>query len=126
MKRLIASFVILCLLFAYNLFTEKYVLDFCDSLNESLEICAENIKSKNLTLAEKNITAMLISWQKKDTFLSVIVGDEALIEPQKSIVSIYYCLLDKNYDSCLQGIRECQGYIREICDNTRTNLGNVM
>ena len=45
MKRLIASFVILCLLFAYNLFTEKYVLDFCDSLNESLEICAENIKS---------------------------------------------------------------------------------
>ena len=126
MKRLIASFVILCLLFAYNLFTEKYVLDFCDSLNESLEICSENIKSKNLTLAEKNITALLISWQKKDTFLSVIVGDEALIEPQKSIVSIYYCLLDKNYDSCLQAIRECQGYIREICDNTRTNLGNVM
>ena len=79
-------------------------------------LCAENIKSKNLTQADKNITALLISWQKNDTFLSVIVGDEALIEPQKSIVSIYYCLLDKNYDSCLQGIRECQGYIREICD----------
>ena len=126
MKRLLASFVVLSLIFAYNLFSEKYVLNYCKKLTANLEECADNIKDKNYLQAKNNVTKLLDSWQKRDTFLSVIVGDEALIEPQKSIISIYYCLEDENYDDCLQGIRECQGYIREIYDNTRTNLGNVM
>ena len=126
MKRLISSFVILCLLFAYNLFSERYVLSYCDELTASLEECADNIKSESYIKAADNITGLLDSWQKRDTFLSVVIGDEALIEPQKCIISIYYCLGDKSYDACLQSIRECQGYIREIYDNTRTNLGNVM
>ncbi len=126
MKRLITSFIILCLLFGYNIFAEIYVLDYCKKLENNLEICADNIKKKDFSQAQDNVSKLLDSWQKKDAFLSIIVGDEALLEPQKSIISIYYCLLDKNYDSCLHSIRECQGYIREIYDNTRTNLGNVM
>ncbi len=126
MKRLIMSLILLGLFFGYNLFSERYVLEYCKEIDSSLEICADCIKAKNFSLAEDTINNLLYSWQKKDTFLSIIIGDEALIEPQKTIISIYYCLLDGNYDSCLMDIRECQGHIREIYDNTRTNLGNVM
>lgn len=126
MKRLICSFVILGLLFYYNLFSERYVLKLCEDLDKKLEMCADCIKEKDLSSAESHVSELLSFWQEKDTLLSVFIGDGALIEPQKSVISIYYCLLDKNYESCLQGIRECQGYIREIYDNTRTNPGNVM
>lgn len=126
MKRLILSFIILALLICYNLFSEKYVLSLCEDLDKRLEMCAANIKENDLSAAESNISELLDFWQERDIFLSVIIGDQSLTEPQKSIISIYYCLRDENYEACLQGIRECQGYIREIYDNTRTDPGNVM
>ena len=126
MKRLIASFIIIVLIFGYNVFSERYVLSYCEELNSRLEECGDNIKEENYSQAKNNISDLLDSWQKRYTFLSVLIGDEALLEPQKIIVSIYYSISDESYDTCIQDIRECQGYIREIYFNTRTNLGNVM
>ena len=126
MKRLLFAFLVLCLLFVYNYYSEKYVLDYCSSVGFRLEDCANEIKEEKYSQAESTVSKILTEWEKKDIILSVFIGDSSIIEPQKSIISIYNSLGDKNYSYCLFAIRECQGYFHEIYENTQTNLGNVL
>ena len=126
MKRLILSFTVLCLLFVYNYFSEKYVLDYCTSLDNSLNECATQIKIKKYSSAKESANELIKNWEKYDSILSVFIGDGAVIEPQKSIISIYSSINDENYSYCLIAIRECQGYIHEIAENTQTNFANIL
>ena len=126
MKRLVFAFLVLSLLFVYNYCSEKYVLDYCSSVNFRLEDCANEIKEEKYSQAKNTVSEILIDWEKNDIILSVFIGDDSIIEPQKSIISLYQSLNDGNYSYCLFSIRECQGYFHEIYENTQTNLGNIL
>lgn len=126
MKRLIFSFVVFCLLFIYNYYSEKYVLDYCTKLESTLEKCAADLREKKYSSAKETADELMDSWEKNDIILSVFIGDESVVEPQKSIISIYHSIDDENYDYGLLAIRECQGYIHEIKENTQTNPANVL
>lgn len=126
MKRLVFSFLVLCLLFVYNYCSEKYVLDYCSEIYAELDICATEIKEENYSQAKSTVSKILNDWEQNDILLSVFIGDDSIIEPQKSIISLYQSINDENYSYCLLALRECQGYFHEIYENTQTNLGNVL
>jgi uncharacterized protein (DUF1015 family) len=126
MKRLIFSLVVLCLLFVYNYFSEKYVLDYCTKLESTLGKCAADLIEEKYSSAKETADELMNSWEENDILLSVFIGDGSVVEPQKSIISIYHSIKDENYDYCLLAIRECQGYIHEIKENTQTNPANVL
>ncbi len=126
MKRLVFAFLVLSLLFIYNYYSEKYVLDYCSELYYRLEDCAKEIKEEKYSQAKSTVSEILIDWEENDIILSVFIGDGSIVEPQKSIISLYQSVSDENYSYCLFAIRECQGYFHEIYENTQTNLGNVL
>ena len=126
MKRLVFSFIMICIMVAYNYFSEKYILDYCKEVDSILETCAEKIKEKNYSQAESTVSELLDNWENNDILLSVFIGDGSIVEPQKCIISIYNSFADENYSYCLLAIRECQGYFHEISENTQTNLSNVL
>ncbi|MBO5937331.1 MAG: DUF4363 family protein [Clostridia bacterium] len=126
MKRLIVSFAVLSLLFVYNYYSEKYVLDYCSYLDSTLERCADELKEKKYSSAENTADELMKSWEKNDIILSVFIGDSSVVEPEKSIISLYGSIGDKNYSYCLLAVRECQGYIHEICESTQTNFANIL
>ena len=126
MKRLCFAFLVLLSLGLYMLFTEIYVLKFCDNLGGLLEICATEISQEKYSQAESTVSKLYDLWEEKDDVLSVFIGDDSVIEPRKSIVSILLSLQDENYEECLINIRECQGYIHDIKENNSTNLSNIL
>ena len=126
MKRLIVSFLALCLLFVYNYYSEKYVLDYCSYLDSTLEKCGAQLREEKYSSAEKTADELMKSWEKNDIILSVFIGDSSVVEPEKSIISLYGSFADKNYSYCLLAVRECQGYIHEICESTQTNFANIL
>ena len=126
MKRLFAAFIILLVLGLYTFFAEIYVLNFCDNLSGILESCATEIAQEKYSQAESTVSKLYDLWEEKDDMLSVFIGDDSVVEPRKSIVSILLSLQDENYEECLINIRECQGYIHDIKENNSTNLSNIL
>ena len=126
MKRIILSFAVLTLLMVYNVFSEGFLIKYCDETLNMLEICAENIKNEAYSEAEVTAEKLLDSWEKRNTLLSVIIGDSDISKSYGNIVAIARCLDDTTYEECLSAIRECQGNIREIKEQNRTGLGNVL
>lgn len=126
MKRIILSFAVLTLLMVYNVFSEGFLIKYCDETLNMLEICAENIKNEAYSEAEVTADKLLDSWEKRNTLLSVIIGDSDISKSYGNIVAIARCLDDTTYEECLSAIRECQGNIREIKEQNRTGLGNVL
>ena len=126
MKRLILAFIILSILITYTFFSERFVNNFCSQATAVLEECALNITEEKYSHAESNASKLYDMWEENDILMSVLIGDDSVVEPQKSIVAILMSLKDENYDECLVTIRECQGYLHEITENNRTTLGNVL
>ena len=126
MKRLCVAFLIFLSLSLYNLYAEYYVLNLCDDLIEMLQICAEDIRQEKYSQAENAVSKLYDIWEEKDDILSVFIGDDSVIEPRKSIVSILLSIRDGNFDECLINIRECQGYFHDIKENNSTNLSNIL
>ncbi len=126
MKRLSFAFIILLLLVFYSIYAEFYVINFCDNLSGLLENCAGEISQEKYSQAESTVSKLYNIWEEKDDILSVFIGDDSVVEPRKSIVSILLALQDENYDECLINIRECQGYIHDIKENNSTNLSNIL
>ena len=126
MKRIILSFAVLTLLMVYNVFSEGFLIKYCDETLNMLEICAENIKNEAYSEAEVTADKLLDSWEKHNTLLSVIIGDSDISKSYGNIVAIARCLDDTTYEECISAIRECQGNIREIKEQNRTGLGNVL
>lgn len=126
MKRLCVSFLIFLSLSLYNLYAEYYVLNLCDDLIGMLQICAEDIRQEKYSQAENAVSKLYDIWEEKDDILSVFIGDDSVIEPRKSIVSIILSIRDGNFDECLINIRECQGYFHDIKENNSTNLSNIL
>lgn len=126
MKRLALAFSLLLILIMYTLFSEKYVLGLCEDVDSILQECALLITQEKYSQAESTVSKLYNLWEENDILLGVIIGDDAVKEPQKNIVSIRLSLADKNYGECLIAIRECQGYIHEISENNRTSLYNLL
>ena len=126
MKRLLFSFVLICILIVYSYFTEKYVIHYCSYLDNTLQKCADELKEEKYSSAKETADELMDSWEKNNILLSVFIGDDSVTEPQKSITNIYCSIYDENYSHCLLSIRECQGYIHEISENNHTNLANVL
>ena len=126
MKRLCIAFSILLVLSIYSVYSEIYVLRFCDRLNEMLESCAIEISQEKYSQAESTVSRLYDTWEEKDDILSVFIGDDSVVEPRKTIVSILLSLKDENYEECLINIRECQGYIHDIKENNSTNFSNIL
>ena len=126
MKRLILAFGLICILISYSLLTEKFILSFCDNINDTLQICADLIAEEKYSQAEHAVSMLYNIWEEKDDIMSAFIGDDSVVEPRKSIVSILLSLKDGNYDECLINIRECQGYIHDISENNSTNLSNIL
>ena len=126
MKRLFVAFIILLILGLYTFFAEIYVLSFCDNLSGILESCAAEIAQEKYSQAESTVSKLYDLWEEKDDILSVFIGDDSVVEPRKSIVSILLSLQDENYEECLINIRECQGYIHDIKENNSTNFSNIL
>lgn len=126
MKRILLSFTILSLLLIYNICSENYLMTYCEETIKMLEICAEDIKKEAYTEAEITADKLLESWEKNNTLLSTIIGDSDTCEAYGNIVAISRSLDDSMYDECLSAIRECQGNVREIKEQNRTSLGNVL
>ena len=102
------------------------MLNLCDELIEILENCAEDIRQEKYSQAESTVSKFYDFWEEKDDILSVFIGDDSVIEPRKSIVSILLSIRDGNFDECLINIRECQGYFHDIKENNSTNLSNIL
>lgn len=126
MKRLSLAFSVLLILVLYTFFAEKYVLDFCNDVDGILHDCALLITDEKYPQAQSTVSKLYDMWESNDEFLSIIVGDDTVREPQKSIVSIRLSFEDENYEECLITIRECQGYIHEISENNRISLFNLL
>ena len=126
MKRIILSFAVLTLLMVYNVYSEGFLIKYCEETLNMLEICAENIKKEAYSEAEVTADKLLDSWEKHNTLLSVIIGDSDISKSYGNIVAISRCLDDSTYEECLSAIRDCQGNIREIKEQNRTGLGNVL
>ena len=126
MKRLCMAFLILLSLGVYTLMAEMYVISFCDELSIILEGCATEIAQEKYSQAQGTVSKLYDLWEEKDDILSVFIGDDSIVEPRKSIVSILLSLQDENYEECLINIRECQGYIHDIKENNSTNLNNIL
>ena len=126
MKRMAMAFALLFILILYTFFSEKYVLNFCQSIDGMLKECALLISQEKYSQAESTVSKLYDVWEENDELLSVIIGDDTVKDPQKNIVSIRLSLSDGNYDECLVTIRECQGYIHEISENNRTDLYNLL
>lgn len=126
MKRLCMAFLLLLILGIYTFFAEMYVLNFCDDLSGLLETCAMEISQEKYSQAESTVSKLYDMWEEKDDILSVFIGDDSVVEPRKSIVSILLSLQDENYDECMINIRECQGYIHDIKENNSTNFSNIL
>ena len=126
MKRLCVAFLIFLSLSLYNLYAEYYVLNLCDDLIGILQVCAEDIRQEKYSQAENAVSKLYDIWEEKDDILSVFIGDDSVIEPRKSIVSILLSIRDGNFDECLINIRECQGYFHDIKENNSTNLSNIL
>lgn len=126
MKRLALAFTILILLIIYTFFSEKFVEDFCMQVDSVLQECAVSITEEKYSRAKSNVSKLYDLWEENDILMSVFIGDDSVIEPQKSIITIKNSLEDENYEECLVNIRECQGYLHYIIENNRVNLGNVL
>lgn len=126
MKRLALAFTILILLIIYTFFSEKFVEDFCMQVDSVLQECADSIIEEKYSRAESNVSKLYDLWEENDILMSVFIGDDSVIEPQKSIITIKNSLEDENYEECLVNIRECQGYMHYIIENNLVNLGNVL
>ena len=126
MKRLISAFCLLSVLIFYNWFAERYTIDFCRKLDAVLETCSAQIKEKNYSQAESTVSKLYNLWEENDIILGVFIGDDSVVEPQKTIISIQLSLRDENYEKCLISIRDCQGCLHEIIENNSTNFGNVL
>ena len=126
MKRLALAFSLLLILLLYTFFSEQYILDFCQKADLILQESALLIADKKYSQAEDAVSKLYDIWEEKDVIMSVFLGDECVVEPQKSVVAILTSFEDKNYKECLISIRECQGYVHEIIENNRTSLGNVL
>lgn len=126
MKRLALAFTILILLIIYTFFSEKFVEDFCMQVDSVLQECAVSITEETYSRAKSNVSKLYDLWEENDILMSVFIGDDSVIEPQKSIITIKNSLEDENYEECLVNIRECQGYLHYIIENNRVNLGNVL
>lgn len=126
MKRILLSFTILSLLLIYNIYSEMYIINYCEETDYMLEACAEDIKKEAYQQAEITADKLLDSWESRNTWLSVIIGDSDISKAYGNIIAITRCIDDAVYDECLSAIRECQGNIREIKEQNRTSLGNVL
>ena len=126
MKRLALAFTILILLIIYTFFSEKFVEDFCMQMDSVLQECADSITEEKYSRAKSKVSKLYDLWEENDILMSVFIGDDSVIEPQKSIITIKNSLEDENYEECLVNIRECQGYLHCIIENNRVNLGNVL
>lgn len=126
MKRLALAFSLLLILILYTFFSEKYVLSLCNDIDSALRDCALLITEEKYSQAEKAVSNLYNMWESNDVWLSIIIGDESVKEPEKNIVSIRLSLNDKNYEECLITIRECQGYIHEISEKNRMSLYNLL
>ena len=102
------------------------MLNLCDELSVLLENCAEDIIQEKYSQAKSSASKLYDTWEEKDDILSVFIGDDSVIEPRKSIVSILLSIRDGNFDECLINIRECQGYFHDIKENNSTNLSNIL
>ena len=126
MKRLTFAFCIMLLLSLYNWYAERYVVDFCSEIDAILESCATQIAEEKYSQAQSTVSKLYVLWEEKDAIMSVFIGDDSVIEPQKGIVSIRRSLEDENYGECLISIRECQGYVHKIIETIRTSFVNVL
>ena len=126
MKRMVVTFIILGVLIVYSVCSESYLVDFCDETYNVLEICGDNIKKEAYAEAEATADKLLNEWEKRNLFLSIIIGDSAVSESYGKIVAISRCLKDSLYDDCLMLIRECQGIISETGEENRINLDNIL
>ena len=126
MNRIIISFTILAILVAYGIYSENYLVNFCDESYRDLEICGDNIKKEAYGEAEAVADKLLDKWEKRNLLLSVIVGNSDISESYSEIVAISRCLKDALYDDCLMLIRECQGNISEISEENKLNFNNIL
>lgn len=126
MKRIVISFIILTALIIYNIYSENYLINFCDDTYVELERCGDNIKKEAYSEAEATADKLLDQWKKRNLVLSVIVGDSEISESYGNIVAISRCLKDGLYNDSLMLIRECQGNISEISEENRINLDNIL
>lgn len=126
MKRLTSAFLLLLILCLYTYFSERYVLNLCHELDSLLETCATQIAQEEYSRAEITVNKLYSIWEEKDDILSVFIGDSSVTEPRKNIVTIQLSLKDENFQECMVNIRECQGYIHDIAENSSTGLINVL
>ena len=91
-----------------------------------LQECAVSITEEKYSRAKSNVSKLYDLWEENDILMSVFIGDDSVVEPRKTIVSIILSLQDENFDECLINIRECQGYIHDIKENNSTNLRNIL
>lgn len=126
MKRTVISFIILTALIIYNIYSENYLINFCDDTYVELESCGDNIKKEAYSEAEATADKLLYKWEKRNLLLSIIVGDSDISESYSKIVAISRCLKDALYDDCLVLIRECQGSISEISEENRLHFDNIL
>lgn len=127
MKRILLSFTILFFLIGFNIYSEYYLINYCDDTYVTLEVCADNIKKEAYPEAKAAIDKLLNKSEKHLTFmLSIIIGDADISKAYGSIVALSGYLDDALYERCLGEIRVCQGNLREIKEENRTDLGNIL
>lgn len=126
MKRIWGALFIGGLLFCLSFLGGNYIISTCKDINAGLEACADRIMAQEYIEAEKISGDLLSLWRKKTTLLSVVLGDSTLLMPSSDIFAIYHTIGDKNYQSALVLIRECQGYFEDIIDSERLSFGNIL
>lgn len=126
MKRILLSFAILLLLIGFNIYSEYYLINYCNTAYMTLEVCADNIKKEAYPEAEAAIDKLLNDSENLTFMLSIIIGDSDISKAYGSIVALPGYIDDALYERCLGEIRVCQGNLREIKEENRTDLGNVL
>lgn len=83
------------------------------------------LKAEKYTEAANLAEKIEMSFEAKNRFIGIIVGDEIVDTLHYGIPSIKHLIEDKNYIRALETIRECQHTVEEIPKGEKVTIDNI-
>lgn len=126
MKRLYVAFVLIAFSFGICFISSIKVGKEAKIMQEQLNIIATEIKNRNKSSLAKLIDEAENKWDKTETLYSFIVDADKIEEMNISFAMIKAHLKDGNTEHALERLHECKLMLREISENEKLNIKNIM
>lgn len=126
MKRFIGALLIAGLLFFMTVFAENKMENSCSDMSLALEICANHLRNKEYDRALETLDSIDVRWHENEFIMGVVTGDITFRSAGIDINTVYDCINDKNYSQALLIIREIQSCFKQVIEDRRLTIGNIL